>query len=257
MILTLYVYVIGVAIAGMINTYVGFTVYFKNRRALPNILYCFLSLAFALWCYAWVALMSVNYINENLAYYFARLLNFGAIFIPVFYFHWVLSILEIVKEKKKILVFGYIVSLVFAAVSWTKLYVKGVHPILFFSFWPTAGPLYKWYLLFGYFGFVSYGLYLLLKYFIKSTGERKNQIKYIILGSLMGFGGGTINFPLMYGVIPFGSFSTLAMFLFLAIFIPFPIFLSYVLMKYQLMNVRLILTEFLVGLTGILCWFGR
>jgi signal transduction histidine kinase len=244
-------YGLGVLIGGIINTYFGFTIFFKNKKALSNILYCFLSLAFALWSFAWVALIFVDSINSELAYYFARLLNFGAIFIPIFYLHWVLSVLEITKEKKKILIFGYLLSFLFVCFSWTPLYVKGVHPILFFPHWPTAGPLYKWYLIFGYFGLVSYGLYLLLKSFLKATGERKTELKYVILGSMMGFGGGAINFPLMYGIIPFGSFSTLGMFIVLAIFIPFPGPLSYILMKYRFMGVRVILTEILVFATGL------
>jgi len=244
-------YGLGVLIGGIINTYFGFTIFLKNKKALSNILYCFLSLAFALWCFAWEALIFVDYVNSELAYYFARLLNFGAIFIPIFYLHWVSSVLEITKEKKKILIFGYILSFLFACFSWTSLYIKGVHPILFFPHWPTSGFLYKWYLIFGYFGLVFYGLYLLLKSFLKATGERKTELKYVILGSLMGFGGGAINFPLMYGVIPFGSFSTLGMFIFLAIFIPFPGPLSYVLVKYRFMGVRVILTEILVFATGL------
>ncbi|MBZ9571936.1 hypothetical protein KJA15_01180 [Patescibacteria group bacterium] len=248
----LYFYAIGVLIAGAVNTFFGCMVYFRNKKALPNILYGFLSLAFAVWCYAWVAMMLLVNENVGLAYFLARLLNLGAIFIPIFYFHWVLSVLGITKEKKKIIILGYVVTFVFTIFSWTSLYIKGVHPILFFPYWPTAGSLYKWYLIFGYFTFVFYGLYLLLKYFIKTTGDRKNQIKYVILGSLMGFGAGAVNFPLMYGVNPFGYFSILGIFIFLAIFIPFPIPLSYAVIKYHLMDIRVILTELLVGVIALI-----
>ena len=203
-----------------------------------------LSLAFAMWSYAWFALLLTRD-NEQIAFLLARLLNVGAIFIPIFYFHWVLSLLDLHKKKKILIISGYILTLFFFVISFFDKYVTGVHSILFFPFWPTAGPMYKWFLIFGYLGMVGYSFYLLLKVFNKSEGEKKYQIGYVIIGSLLGFGGGAMNFPLMYNIDiipPFGVFAVILC----------PLILSYAVVKYHLMNTKVATVEILSALISVI-----
>lgn len=246
----LYAYAIGILIAGIINTFFGSAVFLKSRKSAPNIIYGFLSLAIAVWCYSWFAMLLVNN-NDSLALFFGRLLNFGAVFIPVFYFHWILSVLKIDGKQKKNLFFGYVLTAFFAILSWTPYYISGVHSILFFPYWPTAGFLYIWYLIFGYFIFAGYGVFILIKSFFKSDAIRRNQIKYVILGSLIGFGAGAVNFFLMYKINPFGSFGDIGIFVSLGLFIPFTIPLAYATIKYELMDIKIVFTEIMAGLVAI------
>jgi len=248
----LQIYTLGILAAGILNTFIGLIIYFKNRKALPNILFGLVTFSFAIWCYSWVALLSIKEEDGGLAIFFARLLNFGAVFIPFFYFHWIISILGLIKKEKISIIAGYIIALFFGLLSWSNSYVENIHPILFFPNWPTAGSLYKWYLIFGYFPFVLYATYRLLKHIIISQDEnRKNQLKYVILVTVLGFGAGALNFPLMYKINPFGSSGNFGMFVGLALFIPFPILLSYSVVKYHFMDIKVILTEVLAGFAAI------
>lgn len=246
----LYAYAIGILIAGILNTFFGIAVFLKNRKAVSNIVYGLLSLAIVIWCYSWFAMLLVDN-NDGFALFFARLLNFGAVFIPVFYFHWILSLINLDKNRKKNLLFAYILTFIFAILSWTPYYIKGVHSILFFPYWPSAGFFYILYLVFGYIIFSGYGVYLLLKHFPKFDYFKKNQIKYVILGSLMGFGGGAVNFFLMYKINPFGSFGNVGIFVSLGLFIPFTIPLTYATIKYRLMDIKIVFTEIMAVLVAI------
>ena len=245
-------YTVGILIAALFNTYFGILVYLKNRKVLLNKLYGLLCLAFGIWSYSWFTLLLLKDKNIFLSIFLARLLNFGAIWIPIFYFHWICVFLRIIEKNKKFILFGYFLSSIFSLICWSPLYIKGTHSILIFPHWPTAGYLYKFYLIFGYSLFVFYGLFLLFVHFIKSTGIQKKQIMYVILGCILGFIPGAVNFPLMYQIIPFGNFTLPLIFLFLVFFIPFPFPLSYAVIKYRLMDVKVILTELLVGLMGII-----
>jgi len=245
-------YTVGILIAALLNTYFGFLVYLKNRKALLNKLYGLLCLAFGIWSYSWFVLLLLRDKNIFLSIFLARLLNFGAIWIPIFYFHWLCVFLRIIEKNKKFIIFGYLLSSIFSLICWTPFYIKGTHSILIFPHWPTAGYLYKFYLIFGYSFFVFYGLFLLFTHLVKSSGIQKKQIMYVILGSILGFIPGAANFPLMYQIIPFGNFTLLLMFLFLAFFIPFSFPLSYAVIKYRLMDVKIIFTELLVGTIGII-----
>ena len=229
------VYTWSVLIAAIFFTVFGFFTYAKNRKELVNKLFGLLSLVFAIWSYAWFALLLTRESSE-LAFFWARLLNAGATLIPIFYLHWVLSVLGLHKKKRYLIATGYVITLLFFIFSFSENYIKGVHSVFFFPFWPTAGPLYKWFLIFGYLGIVGYAFYLLIREFKKSRGEKRYQISYVIIGSLLGFGGGAINFPLMYNLEilqPFGVFAIIAC----------PLVLSYAVVKHHLMNVKVITTE--------------
>ena len=248
----LQLYNLGILTAGILNTFIGLIIYFKNRKALSNILFGFVSLFFAIWCYSWAALLFIGADGE-LTIFFARLLNFGAVFIPFFYFHWIISILKLSKKERISIIVGYIIALFFGILSWSNWYIKGIHSILFFPNWPTAGPLYKWYLMLGYFPFVFYTIHLLFKHVkISNDRNRKNQLKYVILVTILGFGAGALNFPLMYKINPFGSLGEFGMFVGLAFFIPFPILLSYTIVKYHFMDIKVILVEVLAGFAAII-----
>ncbi|MFH1551863.1 MAG: histidine kinase dimerization/phospho-acceptor domain-containing protein, partial [bacterium] len=238
------IYTWSVLITGIFFTSFGVFVYLKNKKDLSNKLFGLLSLAFAVWCYAWFALLLVKS-NQEMAIFWAKFLNLGAIFIPIFYLHWVLSVLNLHKRKKYLLALGYIIIFLFAINSFSSSYIKGVHSMFFFPFWPTAGPLYKWFLIFGYFGMVGYAFLKLIREIGKQEGEKKYQIGYIIIGSLLGFGGGATNFPLMY------KFEILQPIIGMVAVMASPFILGYAAMKYKLMNIKVIATELFGGVIAL------
>lgn len=221
----------------------GFFSYWRNKKEISNKIFGFLYAAFFLWCFSWFLMLSVKG-NEQLALLWARFLNFGALWIPVIYFHWIISYLDLYKTKliKVILSACYLFTIVFSLFSFSNLYVSGVHSEFFFPFWPTAGILYKWFLLFGYFGMISSALFLLVKNFFLSQGERRAQIAYIIVGSLLDFAGGLINFLLMYGINNFHYFFA---FIGMILIVASTLVLSYAVVKHRLMNFRFLGVELL------------
>jgi len=173
------------------------------------------------------------------------MVNFGALFIPISFSWWVLTLLGIENEKKNkiILISGLLFTLFLACFAFpfspfTHYYVRDVEPELFFSFWPKPGILYHFFIVFCYGGLVGYALYSLFKYYRRTTGYKKAQIKYIILGALLGFGGGATNYFLWYD-IPIAPWGT-------PLVATYPILVSYAIIRYQLMDIRWVL-----GRTGI------
>lgn len=184
--------------------------------------------------------------NSEAGLFWARMLNFGAVFIPIFFSHWCLTFLDIEKEKKNriILTLGYLVTLVFALFAFTPYYVSHVEPKLFFPYWPMPGVLHPFYLLFCWGGMLGYSVYHLWRNYQRSSGYKQAQTKYILIGTLLGFGGGATNFLLWYGVsiAPWGNPLVAA----------WSIILSYTILHYRFMDIKVILTELLVGVMGVI-----
>jgi len=163
---------------------------------------------------------------------FVQLLMAGAISIPIFYIHYIFSLLNLVQKKKKLLIIGYSITLIFLLLNFNHLFVKELRPILYFSYWPEAGMAFHFWLIWFLVG-LSYGLYLLTKNLKESQGVKKEQIKYVILAASIAFLGGLTIFPLWYGILfpPIGIF---------VIFL-YPLILSYAILRYRFMDIRVVL----------------
>jgi signal transduction histidine kinase len=234
------------AFSGLFNfissLFLGIFTYLKGRKqypANPFVLY-FLSVAF--WSFGYFFWQIST--NSNSALFWSRVLMVGAIFIPIFYFHFIINFLNLVEKYKKALYGGYVLSFLFLISDFTPFFVKTVEPALFFPFWPKPGILYGPFLMM-FFGFVCFSWYLLIKSLrkIKET-VKKQQIKYFLLGTGIGFAGGSTNYLLWYGipVPPYGNISVI-----------FGVLLvTFALLKYHLFEIRVILTEILVGVMGVI-----
>jgi len=229
-------------INGIIAIIFGLFVYLKDRKNLTNIFFFLMNLGIAIWSFSYCQWLLME--EEGNALFWSRMLNFGATLIPIFYLHWVLYLLNLVKKKKGIIITGYLITFVFLLFSFTPYYIKSVEPVLSFNYWPQAGLLYIFFLFLGYLGLVGYAFYQLLKTRKITFGEKKTQIDYIILASIIGFGGGATNFPLMFGIALFPPFGQPL----IAVYV---VILTLAITRYHLFGIRFILTEILIGTIGL------
>jgi len=231
-------------ISGFVNgtsfAILGLLVLLNDPKRKLNKLYFLLSLAVTFWAISYgIWLLSKD---KETALFWARMLNFGSAFIPIFFCHWVFNLLEFEEEKRNkiILILGYLATLVFAISAFTPYYVNRVEPELFFPYWPKPGILYHFYLLLFWFGLLGYTFYCLWKAYKKSSGYKQIQLKYMLIGMILGFGGGATNYLLWYNflpqIAPWGNSLVLA----------WAIIFPYAVLRYRFMDIRWIL-----GRTGI------
>jgi len=228
------IYGIFALIAGVSSFSFGLFVYTENKKEQFNRLFLLLSIGFSIWTFSYF--IWLLQISEISALFWSRMLNLGATLIPPFYLHWIFSFLGINKRRRRVVIFAYLITIIFSLFSFSPLYIKGVKQVFNFPFWPQAGPLYDVFLLFSFFGCVMYALLGLIRAYRDSNDTRKIRIKYLIIATIMGFGGGATNFPLMHGISlipPYGMF--------LVIFHPFLFY--YAITKYRLFDIRVITTE--------------
>ncbi|HNP79403.1 MAG TPA: ATP-binding protein [Candidatus Pacearchaeota archaeon] len=234
------IYAISALINAITSLSLGLFVFLKNKRNLINYTFALLSFSVFLWSVFYFLWQNSNDYAAALLY--TRLLSIGSILVPIFYLHWVFAFLEI-KDKNNniILSLGYIATAIFLLFSSTNLFVKDVEKILIFDYWPKAGPVYTIYLLVSYMGLVGYGTFNLFKSYFSSTGLKRYQIKYIIIGTIIGFFGGASNFFLWYDirVLPLGNI-ILSLYVFI---------LFYAMIRYRLMDIRVVARKIFIYFT--------
>ncbi|KPK96556.1 MAG: hypothetical protein AMJ95_13575 [Omnitrophica WOR_2 bacterium SM23_72] len=227
-------YALSGLINGLTSTIFGLFVYFKHKKNPVNRSYGLLSLGIAVWGYSYFFWQISR--NAQEALFWLRWLTVGSIFIPTFFLNFILTFLRIQKERRKTIYFAFLFSVFFSFFYASPLLIKGIGPKLIFKFWPEAGALYSLFLVF-FFACVLYACYMLFSAYRKSsgTGYIKNQIKLMLFASLIGFVGGSTNYPLWYN-FPFLPVGTILVAVHVLI-------LAYAIVKYRLMDIRLAITR--------------
>ena len=228
-------------LSGVINavtsTILGLIVYSRNKKSPLNRSFALFCLAVAMWSWAYIFWPEAPDRATTLLAF--RALHVGAILVPVSYYQFTIVFLGMDGERNKriILKLGYFLVLFFWAFVFTPLFIKDMVPKFSFRYWAVPGILYHFYLLM-FFGYAIYCWYLLFKGYQKSSGVMQEQIKYVLLGTLIGFIGGSTNYPLWYNInIPPLGNSLVAIYV---------ILVAIAIMKYHLFDIRVVLTELLV-----------
>jgi hypothetical protein len=179
------------ALSGLINgitsSALAIFVFLRGKKRWLYKTYILFCLSVSVWSYFYFAWQIATV--EKIALICSRGLMAGAIFIPIFYLHHILELLGIVKEKKKLIIAGYIFAFVSFTFNFTPYFVKSVSQKLYFKYWPNPGIAYHIFLLIWFY-FVLYGVLIIIKWLRKSSGFRQNQLKYVLLATLCGWIGG-------------------------------------------------------------------
>ncbi len=237
------------ALTGLINgifaAVLGLFVYLKDKKEPINKSFGFFCLSAAVWSFGYFLWQISN--NAEEALFWSRELMVGAIFIPSTFFHFIVTFLDEKQNNKKLIIIAYLFSSFFFIINFTKFFVERVETKLVFPFWPDPGPFYLSFL-FIFFLFVIYSCYLLFKNYEKSTGIKRQQIKYIIIGTLFSFIGGSTNYFLWYGlpILPIGNI----------VAVTFIIFIAYAIFKHHLFDIKVIATELFAAILLIVLFFN-
>ncbi|MDI6603487.1 MAG: histidine kinase N-terminal 7TM domain-containing protein, partial [Patescibacteria group bacterium] len=239
-------YTIPPLLSSIFFLFLGSIVYFKNRKSFINITFALVCFVTFWWQFSWFILFNTQ--NEIIANYLVKIGYVGIIFIPIFFFHFFLSFLRIVSRfDRYLLYFSYLMGLIFEiTLLTTNYFISGFYKY-FWGFYPRAGILHPLYLFLLTILAVR-GLYLIkLRLKKKKTAFAINteyyQIRYLLL-ALIFYIFASSDFLVNYGVkfYPFG-------FLFILFFLGIT---SLAIIRYHLFEIRVILTDLLVGIMGII-----
>ncbi|MCG2690397.1 ATP-binding protein [Candidatus Parcubacteria bacterium] len=224
----------------------GLFVFFKKKKSALHRVFALLNMAIAVWALSYWQWLIAS--EKSVALFWTRILTIGSTFIPILFLHWILLVLNKEKEKKKLLILGYLMSAFFLLFSFSPLLVKGVEPSHNFPFWPIPGILYHFYIIFSYALLLGYGVYQLFMAYKQAEGYKKEQMKYIFLGLAIAAPAGFSNFPLWYK-INFPPYLNILVLGYMACY-------AYAILKKKLLDIKIVLTQTLVALIAILLFIN-
>lgn len=202
-------------------------VYWQQPRSRANLAFSWFAFSGALWS-AFYFIWQISG-SPSGAVTATQLLTATAIVIPIAYFHFVQRLLE--KNRTTELRLGYGMALVFGFLAFTPSLIAGVAPKAGFPFWPLPGPLYPLYLL-VFFYYVIAAVAMLVSGLRAAEGLQRNQLRLVLLGTSIGFLGGSTNYFLWYDipVPPIGN----------ALVAVYVVAVGYAIIRFRLMEVNLL-----------------
>ena len=225
-------YALSALVNGIAATALGLFVYSRAPQSARHRSYGLFCLSVAFWSYSYLAWQLAD--SKDVALACVRFLTAGSIAIPIFYFHHILSILNLVERHRFQLRAGYLLGGLFLLFDFTPLMVADLQPEMSFRYWPKAGPIFHvylvWFLVYAY-----YAIHLIAISYRTERGSRRNQYLYLLVASLIGYAGGVTNFPLWYGIqIP--PDGTILVAVYTAI-------VAYTIMRYRLMDITVVINK--------------
>jgi len=150
--------------------------------------------------------MEIEAPNKSWGLFWNQWLYLGAIFIPTFFIQFVQSYLG--KKKRILLISCYTISIVLLVFSFTPFFVKDVVPKGSFNYASVPGPIFPFFVLYFFLALLC-SFFLIIKELRNSVGMKRNQLKFVLLGAIIGFSGGSTNYLLVFDVIripPIGNY---------------------------------------------------
>ncbi len=253
-------YFVAFIITALTELATGIFVYLKGPKRLVNVMYFFYAAAVAWW--SGFEAFSITIPSRALALFLWRINHIGVIFIPIFFVHFVTSLLgDCERQKRKRLILSsYVAGIGFLMLDYTDLLILEVVPKFSFRYFINPGSFYSLFF-FVWICWALYGLVLLFKVYARSTGIQRKQLRYFCWPMLIAYIGGVPNFFPTFnieipGLMPFGTYA-----------IPvYSLATGYSIVQFGLMDIRvavtrtgLLLGTYLVvlGVPFVVGWWGR
>ncbi|MBL7072146.1 MAG: hypothetical protein ISS33_00010 [Candidatus Omnitrophica bacterium] len=222
--------------------FAGF-VYLKNPRSNINIRFSVFVMSVTLWNLASFLWSISGSFNSQLFWY--RMMHSAALFVSVFFLHFVISFLKIPAgggsdsggKNRILLKYAYFAGILTMFLSFTPYFLSDINVIDMYSWSGAQGPFF-YFFLFNLFGLGAAAMFFLVKAYLGALPARKNLLKYIIFPAIAAYAGGALDF-LPHKGIAILPYSKLIVTTAIAVF-------AYAIVAYKLFNINVIIRKTVV-----------
>lgn len=228
-------YIINSMLTALSSFGLGAFVYLKAPQKSSNKAWFLMSISVAAWS-AGFGVMVGGIFDKNTTLLLERLSHLGATFIAPFYLYFMLALIDKIAKYKKILILSYISAFIISCFVFTNIFIVDVVAKQSFKYYPEPGLMYDLFTM-HFFLFVTMAEIIgFINFKFLSSSFARNQLRYVLFASIIGFLGGGTTFPLVYN-IKFPPLGGPLVFLYAVV-------ISYAIIRYRLMDIKLAITRF-------------
>jgi len=235
------------ALSGLVNAFcagtLGLVVFGKNPRSVLHQVYGSFCLSLFVWGISYFFWLESD--DAASALFWSKVLIGAALFIPPTAFHHLVKLID-QKIPRWFIAANYLLAGVFSIANLGPWVVLGVESKNVFPFWPKPGVFFYFHQL-QFASLALLGLWFLTKEWKHAEGLRLNQLKFLLLAEVVGWGGGSTNYLLWYDIqVP--PYGTVLISVYTGIF-------AYAMVRYRLLDIEIVLKKsviYAVLLLGLL-----
>lgn len=230
---------------GALNIFLPLIVLYIRRKRLDSAIITFWLMSWSVGIFQIFQVLGANAATADLS---RRLFMFNLtdIWIGAFMTHWFLAVIGKDRDlrEKKILAFIYTFAIVLfgACLIFPRLFLMDSVPKMYFPFYYNPGPLYGVMVAYFFITQIYYFSKLIVAYRHEQEPVLKNRYRYVLIAMLYAYATGQLAFLLVFNIKVdpmWASFVGL-----------YPLLLAYAMVRYQLMEVRVIIQRaFIYALT--------
>jgi len=212
----------------------GIFVLIKTPRIFTNRLWAYFNFAISIFGFGVYKIGSTH--DPQSALLWLKIEHVGVITIPVLFLHFSHCFLE--QKNKRLIISLYLIGAFFLLTLFDGQLIPHLKFIFNSFYYPNnLSIIYIIFVLF-WITTVFYNYQLVYKKIKTSSGEKQNKIKYFFISSSIGYIGGITNFFPAFGIniYPYGNFLVAV----------FPIVMTIVILKYNLMDINIIIRKSLI-----------
>lgn len=223
------------ALSGLLTAITSFLfggfVFLKGRTPRINRLWLAFTISVGIWGLGAMGIGLAGNRAEALTYWRGSF-AWGVIWIPVLFHHFVHVFCE--RGRARYLALNYMVALAFLPITATPYFFLDVR-LAFGAFYyaqpgPAFIPFFMWWI-----GTVTLSHLVLWQERATQSGQKRAQIHYFFLATLIGYTGGSLDYLPIFGIdfYPYGNFAIVL----------YPIIMTYAILRYRLMDISVMLNK--------------
>jgi signal transduction histidine kinase len=212
----------------------GILVLIKTPNIFTNRLWAYFNFAISLWGLGAYKVGSTHDPQSALLWF--KIGYIGVIFLPSLLLHFSTCFLE--KRNKYLTASAYLIGAFFLITLFAGLLITHIKFIFNSFYYPTNPSVLYIIFFFIWIACIAITYQLAYKKIKTTSGEQRNKIKYFFLSTTIAYIGGATNFFPIFGInlYPYGNFLVAV----------FPIVMTYVILKYHLMDINIIIRKSLI-----------
>jgi len=171
----------------------------KGRRNRLVTGFCLYMINIAAWSFCNSRMVTAT--NPASGLFWGRALHWGAIIIPISFFHFALAFQTKDYEAKwrPFVWLGYGFAIFFLSVSFSKYFVPYTVQAIGISYYPQPGPLYMPYVIF-FVIYVGLAFWTLVHAYKEAVEPKKTQLRYALIAYVVAYAGGAQAFLPVFGL---------------------------------------------------------
>lgn len=220
--------------------FIGFGVFcvLKNRASVTNRLWFLASMMIGIWAFGVGMMVRSSSLEE--AQVWLTVLCSSAILIPPTFLHYIYSLVKVTDQKRKIIISWYVFFAALLIVNFFKpdFFARVSETKPNFPYFTDLAPLYPVFTVAFVVCVAMAFIALIVALRSNISTANRNQLKYMLLASIFGFGGGITAFFPVYDlpIYPFGVF----------IVITYPVLMAYAIVRHRLLDIEVMIKRTLV-----------